>query len=372
MNLRSLRQLPKSWWSFLQIPTFARPGDIFSIHFLRPDVFRGLLRDLSTLADDEYPNMLRGLATEFFVHDLPEAEIRYLREALHFAPDHPKGLQQLARALMTQGRFDETRSLITRLKELPGRDPHEIDHLLAILDGPASPAAAQEELPLRTESQHSAADFLALAAEHVGLKQFDEAEAAAAKALSISGGDLSVREQVEEILLARLKNNVAIARRLVEHEPSEAHQRTLRRWEEELRRLELETLNARSERFPQDANLKLQVAVRLKRGGNYSGAVQRLEEIAAGESLRSQVLIELGECWQHLRQFEKALDFYTQAIASAEGGQQQEPLQLALYRAAILAAAMQRTADAKVWLERLVSLAPDFKDAQQRLKNLAT
>jgi hypothetical protein len=33
---------------------------------------------------------------------------------------------------------------------------------------------------------------------------------------------------------------------------------------------------------------------------------------------------------------------------------------------------MQRTADAKAWLQQLVSLAPDYKDAHERLKNLAT
>ena len=57
------------------------------------------------------------------------------------------------------------------------------------------------------------------------------------------------------------------------------------------------------------------------------------------------------------------------AGAAAEAGQQ-ESLQLALYRAAVLATAMQRTADAKAWLERLISLAPEFKDAGERLKNL--
>jgi tetratricopeptide (TPR) repeat protein len=253
-----------------------------------------------------------------------------------------------------------------RLKELPG-DRHEIDYLLTILNGRASPLALRGELLSRNESRQSAADFLTLAAEHVELKQFDEAEGAAAKALSLSGGDLAVREQVEEISLARLKNNVAIARRLVEHEPSPAHQQTLRRWEEELGRLELATLHARSERFPQDARLKLEVAVRLKRAGNYSGAVQRLEEIATDHSLRPSVLLELGECWQHLRQFEKALDFYTQAIAIAEELSQPDPLHLALYRAGFLAAAMQHTVSAKALFQRLVTLAPDFKDAHQRL-----
>jgi tetratricopeptide (TPR) repeat protein len=214
--------------------------------------------------------------------------------------------------------------------------------------------------------------LLALATRYSEFHQFDEAEAAAAKALSLSGGDLFVREQVEGISLARLKNNVAIARRLVEHDPSPAHQQTLRRWEEELGRLELATLHARSERFPQDAGLKLEVAIRLKRAGNYSGAIQRLEEIATDHSLRPSVLIELGECWQHLRQFDKAQGLYTQAITAAGEHNQADPLHLALYRAASLAAAMRRTADAKSWLARLVTLAPDFKDAAQRLRQLDT
>ena len=369
MHLRSLRQLPKSMWSFLRIPSFARLGDFAPTDLLRPHVLRGLLQDLTTFAADHYPAMLRALATGCFVRDLPEAEIRYLREALHFAPDDYKGLQQLARALMTQGRFDEARSTIMRLKKLPG-DRYVTDNLLAILEGPAPSLAPQEGMITQSESGHCTEDFLALAAEYVELKQFDAAESAAAKALSLSGGDLAVREQAEDISLARLKNNVTIARRLVEHEPSPAHQQTLRRWEEELGRLELATLHARSERFPQDAGLKLEVAIRLKRAGNYSGAIQRLEEVAADHSLRPTVLTEIGECWQHLRQFEKALEFYTQAIAAAEELSQPDPLLLALYRAGSLAAAMQRTVDAKAVFQRLIALAPDFKDARQRLLEL--
>src|SRR5204863_8747709 len=95
------------------------------------------------------------------------------------------------------------------------------------------------------------------------------------------------------------------------------------------------------------------------------------EEIAAENSLRLAVLIELGECWQHLRQFEKALGFYTQAISAAEAANQSDPLHLALYREGTLAAAMQRISEARATLGRLVSLAPDYKDVQERLRALS-
>lgn len=357
LNLRQIRMQPKGWWTNLlrrKSPETLGPA---------------LLKNCS--GEEAYSSHLLQLADQSSKLDAPEAEIRYLREALHFSPQDPRVLLKLSRSLLRQGRFDEAGSVVHSLASAAGGSD-EVRSLLAILDGPVSPFAPRKDVLSRSESRQYPADFLAIAAEHVALQQFNEAEAAAAKALSLSGGDLTVREQAEEIALSRLKNNVAIARRLVEHEPSPAHQQTLRRWEEELGRLELATLHARSERFPQDAGLKLEVAIRLRRAGNYSGAIQRLEEIAADHSLRPSVLTELGECWQHLRQFDRALDLYTQAITVAEEQNQSDPHRLALYRAGSLAAAMQRTADAKAAFQRLLTLAPNFKDARQRLLLLDT
>ncbi len=364
VHLRALRQIPKSPWWFLRFRFFgtwwADDDDLPG-----PAEILGLLHGLTTVPNKSYPHILQLLASVCSLHDLSEAEVRYLREVLHFIPDDSDTLTKLARSLLRQGRFDEARSAVERLRAKTSKSS-EVAKLLVILGNSPHPPAPLKDAP------SSAKDFLALAAEHVALGHFNEAEAAAAKAISLSGGDLNVREQVEDISLARLKNNVVIAHRLVEHEPSPAHQQTLRRWEEELGRLELATLHARSERFPRDAGLKLEVAVRLKRAGNYSGAIQRLEEIAADHSPRPSVLLELGECWQHLRQFDKALGFYTQAIAAAEELNQPESLNLAIYRAGTLATAMQRIAEAKTWFQRLVALDPNFKDARQKLLVLET
>ena len=306
--------------------------------------------------------------------DLAQAEVRYLQEALYYSPEEASLMVSLVRALMRQGRFEEARSTLASLSTRA--DMPLIAHdLAAILNGDPSVHDAHESIRavLTTLQEAVAADptspehHLALAAALVQLGQFDDAEAAASKAQSLSGGDLAVREQGEEVALARLRRQVEIARLLVEHEPSKAHQETLRRWQEEFGRLELATLNARSERFPQDAQLKLEVAIRLKRAGNYSVAIQRLEEILPADPRPPSVLIELGECWQHLRQFEKGLEFYRQAIAAAEGQSEGEPLKLALYRGGLLASALDQNQQAKVWLERLVALDPGFKDARHRL-----
>jgi hypothetical protein len=88
------------------------------------------------------------------------------------------------------------------------------------------------------------------------------------------------------------------------------------------------------------------------------------------------VLLELGECWQHLRQFGKALEFYRQVAeredrsGETRAGAAPLPLVGALYRIGVLAAAMEQPVDAKAALMRLVALVPDYKDARQRLDKL--
>jgi tetratricopeptide (TPR) repeat protein len=138
---------------------------------------------------------------------------------------------------------------------------------------------------------------------------------------------------------------------------------------EEHARLWLGILHSRSERFPQDKELRLELARQLKRMGNYSGAVQRLEEVRDAGETGPAALIELGECWQHLRQFAKALGFYEQAIAAAEE-HEADRRHLALYRGAVLAEALGQTTTARGWLEQLVAEAGQFKDAVERLDKL--
>jgi tetratricopeptide (TPR) repeat protein len=139
-------------------------------------------------------------------------------------------------------------------------------------------------------------------------------------------------------------------------------------------RLEIDIFHVRSERYPGDLSLRLELARRLKRSGNFSGAIQRLEEARADDRLAGEALVELGECWQHLRQYGKALDYYRRAIETDERlsvtSTTPRPLVGALYRIGVLAAAMNQPAEAKAALARLVAIEPDYKDARQRLDNL--
>jgi tetratricopeptide (TPR) repeat protein len=149
--------------------------------------------------------------------------------------------------------------------------------------------------------------------------------------------------------------------------------------EQEHNRLEIDIFHLRSERHPHDQRLKFELARRLKRAGNYSGAIQRLEEALSDPLLAAEVNLELGECWQHLRQFGKALGYYRSAVELAGNGSggsrppladSRTTLLTPLYRIGVLAAAMNEPAEARAALTRLLVIEPAYKDARERLDKL--
>jgi tetratricopeptide (TPR) repeat protein len=225
----------------------------------------------------------------------------------------------------------------------------------------------QATATLPSEISHDPAAFIRFARTMRSHGAFVVAEQYLADAQAALGGDLSIREEREELQIARAGQRVAIARCRANSDPHPKAQTLVGRLEIEHQRLESEILHLRCERLPGDRHLRLELARKLKQAGNYSGAIQRLQEARGDQALAAEVLLELGECWQHLRQFEKALDYYQQAILEAEERREPRPLAVALYRTGVLAAAMGKNGEAREALTKLVAIEPGYKDARERL-----
>ena len=267
--------------------------------------------------------------------EFDQGEIRYLRCAAEDSAGDTRALRLLARALTRQGQFDEAVCLWRRLL-VPAPD---------------------------AEAQQAADDLREAAAQ-------ESADHALAEANAAAGEDLAIRHQREDLRLLHAQQQVAMARRRAASDPHPKAQVLAAQFEAEKLRQEIEILHLRCERLPGDMSLRLELARKLKQAGNFSGAIQRLEEAKGSSALADEVLLELGECWQHLRQFEKALGFYRQAIAAAEKMQEPRPMALAFYRVGVLAAAMGRIGEAREVLTRLIAIDPAYKDARERLDNL--
>jgi tetratricopeptide (TPR) repeat protein len=335
------------------------------------------------------PVVLRMLARAAGDLDFDEVELRYLQEARRVMPDDVQTLRQLARTLTRQGHFEEAvgpwfavlalapDAEATQAAEDLKRAVHASDVSLPPGDGNTRVAGEVESSLQMAESLRSQGRLAA--ADH----HLTEAQQAA-------GGDLRILALREDLRLAHSLERLAIARARAASDPHPKAQTLVGRMESEHNRLAIDILHLRSERHPDDLSLRLELARRLKMAGNYSGAIQRLEETLADPSLAADANLELGECWQHLRQFDKAADFYRQAVAEAcrpesdapagspenvsenvpSGDDCRTTLLAALYRLGVLAAAMDQTQEARAAFTRLLTIEPDYKDARQRLDKL--
>ena len=82
----------------------------------------------------------------------------------------------------------------------------------------------------------------------------------------------------------------------------------------ELNQRELEVFRSRSERYPSNASLRFELGLRLKRAGNFKEAITYLQEGRNDPKRKGTVMLELGECFQRIKQFKLAMSSYNEAI----------------------------------------------------------
>jgi tetratricopeptide (TPR) repeat protein len=214
-------------------------------------------------------------------------------------------------------------------------------------------------------------NYLQLADAYAEDGKLPDAERALQRGLSVSGSDLRIRERIEEVQILRAKQQVAIGEKRAKAEGTDAAKELVKQLKDTLNRLELDVYGQRSERYPAEMKWKFELGVRLKRAANYSEALKRLAEIPRESQHSAVAALEMGECLQYLKQYQRSLQAYRLAIELAGKSGDSEHLKLALYRGGVLGVAMQDAAGREL-LGRLVDLDPNFRDGKARLAKLTS
>ena len=212
--------------------------------------------------------------------------------------------------------------------------------------------------------------YLQLADIHDSEKRFRDAEQVLRRALAVSGNNLKVQERLEKAQMRRSKAYLIAAEKKVKDEPGEASKESLAKIRRQHNRLELDIYSSRAERYPDDAGVKYEVAVRLKRSGNFAEAVKYFQEAQADERCAGSAMLAAGECLQQMRQYTPALQSYEKAAENNADDPKSETYRLALYRAGVLATGLKDVIRAKKWLTALTELDPNYRDAAERLDKL--
>lgn len=282
-------------------------------------------------------------------------QVQLLQAARKRAPSDTNVLRLLAKSLEAAGQFTEATATWNQLQAVePGDEVLQHLHILAPLRNRSSVTG---ELGERVRS-------LVASQEWEAAQRLLEQEAGAA------GENLELRYFGEEIRIGQARERTEIARQLAAVSTDPAQQRLVSEILEEQRRIELGVAYARYERFSAEPSHIFELATALNKVANFSESLKYLDQLSSRPEWRLRALILTAENWQQLRQFDRALAAYRQALDRVDLPPQDEFTQRGWHRGAVLAEAMGQPAVALAWLERLVAANPVYKDASARLDNL--
>ncbi len=216
------------------------------------------------------------------------------------------------------------------------------------------------------ESSH----YLELAEIYTSADRLRDAERVLIKAMAVSGGgDLNLRELLEETQLRRMRQQTAVADRRAQEEKTPEANDLAKRMQAQANQVELEVYAARSRRNPENLLYQFELGLRLKRAGKFREAIQAFQTARADAKRLAETQINLGECFQHIEQFRLAMSSYEAAIKAAPEPDSEEH-RLARYRAGVLATGLKEYDTAEKHLTELAAADFSYRDVADRLDKL--
>ncbi len=350
---------------------------------------------------------LRAAADACFAFGYHQTELRYLKNALIPNPQDPDVNRHCALSLARVGQFDQAITCWTRVDDAKRGDEEaqkkiselqiaktvgkttEVDNRpsarrkakreaeAAAKAEVAAPQRREIKLTRRQELERLVMDdptdvapYFELVDIHVAEQRLSEAAHTMTKAIAASGGSLQARERLEEIEVLRKQEQITIAEQRAAGTDDDEAQQLVSQLKDDLNRYEIEVFNGRAERYPDDLEARFQLGVRLRRAGNFREAIPILADAAKLESRQAVALLELGECLQRTKQYDKALDCYVRSVDGAVATEGVEVQKLARYRTGVLAAGLQNNDLAEEQFAALVAIDAKYKDVAPRLDKI--
>ena len=158
------------------------------------------------------------------------------------------------------------------------------------------------------------ANYIELAEMYQRDEKFVEAEKVLTQALQAAGGDIMIRERLEDVQLRRLRQKIGQAEKKAADEGTDAAKKLVSDLKSNLLNQEIEVYGNRCERYPANLGFKFELAQRLEKSKKYAEAIKLYQEARNDQKRKGQVFMGLGKCFTNIKQYKLALDSFDKAV----------------------------------------------------------
>ncbi len=333
---------------------------------------------------------------------LEECRILYLRGALGANPADAEVNRLCGRALRELGRFEEAITCFRRvLLAKPGDEEASqairgLDAERAIKKGGFADANSSTDVmadkqlqkerregggvQLTPEQQierqltKNPADipkYLELANLHAGNQKLDDAEKVLTRALEASGGDLQIRERIEDLQMRRAREAVETAKKQAETDRTPQSEELWRAMKGELNTRELEFYRGHVQRYPTQHGYKYELASRMMKAKLHREAIPLLQEAQQDPKRKAEVLVALGECFTQIKQYKLGMQNFEAALEQIPGRELEMRKQTLLNAAKVALLALKDIDKADKYASELAAMDFAYKDVAKLLEQIA-
>lgn len=212
--------------------------------------------------------------------------------------------------------------------------------------------------------------YLKLAAHLKSNKKFEASYDILRKGLEVSGGDPSVREQVEDAELLLMKFNVDLAKEKANTSEDPELRKQVAQLSQEMRTRQIEVLNAREQRHPQNLGIKMELARLVMQLQDWSRAIPLLQKSSQDPRLKTKALVLLGKCFMYDNKLPLAKGQFERAVPDLSFDTDPDTYRESHY---LLARVSEETNDLEKAMHHygeVLVVDYDYKDARERLEKL--
>lgn len=329
-----------------------------------------------------------------------DAQLAYLKAARRAAPRNPDINRTCADALTRRGRFDDAIECWRRVAEADPSD-EKAEQMIAKLavdktikhgnyeqaesttdtmaDKQAQAERKGEAEKVTPEQKFRAAiaanpsdlnPYLELSEILTQQDRHEEAEPVLTQALQISGGDMKIREYLEDCQMRVARNQVRVAERRAAEDKTEEAKQLAQQMLGNLNRLEIQVFSSRVDRYPANTGLKYELGLRLRRGGNYNEAIKILQQARNDPKKKGQANLELGDCFRMIKQYPLAVQAYEAALEALPPKEDDARKQAMYWAGKVALAALRDYEKAEKHLNALAGVDFNYKDLAALLDKL--